>query len=585
MKKLQKSALALSLMLSFAVSAEAAYLGQLTVQSQAHQNFQATFLVHDVAPNGTSLTARLAPEEVYRQYKMVMPESAKGLSLALINKNPLTLRISAHSPAQERAFPLLVELNEGGQKTVRQYNIHLGATGTVEPVAVQMKTEPIAQPEPSVAAIIKQAEPVKPAQAAPVKKAVTSTQTPLERMQAQNYDLSRPIVIEHGYTPWSLGVLYQKLYPQASVNQVLVALAVHNPQAFPAGNVRQLKAGAQLSAPSKDLVMSINRKAAQEIVQKGLTIEEVASRPQPISQPAAKPQPKKPTVKPQPKVEQPAVAPVEEVKPVVQPEPKAQPEVKNEIPVVETPHFTDTSKTPVAESTLPQEPLTQLPPADEVKPADPAPTLEIMTEEEEVVQEESTSWGWYLLILALLGGAGFLYWNTKKGGRVNLNGFKSFLEKKTPQVRQEPAATAAQQPTAQTVHQPASETVQQPMGQEFKGQTLEEVTPQTAVHREEVKPVEVIEPVQRTVNTERPKDSSNIFDLVGDAEVEEAKPASAQNAPASGGQSMKDSLDMARSFIAIEATREAFELLQQVIKNGTPEEKAVAEVLMKQVRK
>ena len=585
MKKLQKSALALSLMLSFAVSAEAAYLGQLTVQSQAHQNFQATFLVHDVAPNGTSLTARLAPEEVYRQYKMVMPESAKGLSLALINKNPLTLRISAHSPAQERAFPLLVELNEGGQKTVRQYNIHLGATGTVEPVAVQMKTEPIAQPEPSVAAIIKQAELVKPAQAAPVKKAVTSTQTPLERMQAQNYDLSRPIVIEHGYTPWSLGVLYQKLYPQASVNQVLVALAVHNPQAFPAGNVRQLKAGAQLSAPSKDLVMSIDRKAAQEIVQKGLTIEEVASRPQPISQPAAKPQPKKPTVKPQPKVEQPAVAPVEEVKPVVQPEPKAQPEVKNEIPVVETPHFTDTSKTPVAESTLPQEPLTQLPPADEVKPADPAPTLEIMTEEEEVVQEESTSWGWYLLILALLGGAGFLYWNTKKGGRVNLNGFKSFLEKKTPQVRQEPAATAAQQPTAQTVHQPASETVQQPMGQEFKGQTLEEVTPQTAVHREEVKPVEVIEPVQRTVNTERPKDSSNIFDLVGDAEVEEAKPASAQNAPASGGQSMKDSLDMARSFIAIEATREAFELLQQVIKNGTPEEKAVAEVLMKQVRK
>ncbi len=159
------------------------------------------------------------------------------------------------------------------------------------------------------------------------------------------------------------------------------------------------------------------------------------------------------------------------------------------------------------------------------------------------------------------------------------------MEKKTPQVRQEPAASAAQQSTTQTVHQPVSEPVQQPMAQEFKGQTLEEVTPQTAVHREEVKPVEVIEPVQATVNTERPKDTSNIFDLVGDAEVEAAKPASAQIATATAWQSMKDSLDMARSFIAIEATREAFELLQQVIKNGTPEEKAVAEVLMKQVRK
>ena len=37
------------------------------------------------------------------------------------------------------------------------------------------------------------------------------------------------------------GGAHQKRYPQASVNQVSVALAMQNPEAFPAGDVRQVK--------------------------------------------------------------------------------------------------------------------------------------------------------------------------------------------------------------------------------------------------------------------------------------------------------------------------------------------------------
>ena len=112
MNLLKKSALAASLTMALCGWAHAASLGQLQVISQADQNFQATFQVHDVTPTGGSLTARLAPAKTYEQYRVTMPESAKGLKLALINKNPLTLRISGDRPAQERSFPLLVELNE-----------------------------------------------------------------------------------------------------------------------------------------------------------------------------------------------------------------------------------------------------------------------------------------------------------------------------------------------------------------------------------------------------------------------------------------------------------------------------------------
>ena len=288
MKSFSKKALVLGVMLAVGATAQAAYLGQLQVTSQASQNFQATFLVHDVSPTGSSLTARLAPAETYSKYGITMPETAKGLNLALINKSPLTLRISSSRPAVERAFPLLVELNEGGHVTVRQYNIHVGAAGSVEPVEVVSMAAapitaatPVTKSAPESKPAVKNASAAKASVAAPAAK---TEMTPLERMQAKNYDLSKPVLVEAGYTPWSLGVLYQKRYPNASVNQVLVALAIHNPEAFPAGNVRQLKAGAKVTAPSASLVESINAQTAREIVQKGLSIEEVAQRPAPIKE-------------------------------------------------------------------------------------------------------------------------------------------------------------------------------------------------------------------------------------------------------------------------------------------------------------
>ena len=118
-----KSTLALSVSLALSTVAHAAYLGQLKVQSNPAQNFVATVQVHDVDSTTKSLLAKLAPKATYDQFKVTMPQSAQGLSMALVSKNPLTLKISGKRPAQEQAFPLLLELHEGDQIKVRQYNI------------------------------------------------------------------------------------------------------------------------------------------------------------------------------------------------------------------------------------------------------------------------------------------------------------------------------------------------------------------------------------------------------------------------------------------------------------------------------
>lgn len=596
MKSFSKKALVLGVMLAVGAAAQAAYLGQLQVTSQASQNFQATFLVHDVSPTGSSLTARLAPAETYSKYGITMPETAKGLNLALINKSPLTLRISSSRPAVERAFPLLVELNEGGHVTVRQYNIHIGATGSVEPVeVVSMTAAPITAATP----VTKSAPEPKPAvktasvakSSAPATAAKTEM-TPLERMQAKNYDLSKPVLVEAGYTPWSLGVLYQKRYPNASVNQVLVALAIHNPEAFPAGNVRQLKAGAKVTAPSASLVESINAQTAREIVQKGLSIEEVAQRPAPIKEVKEEaPKHKKPL----PVIETAPAKPLPVTKEDTQSDVKAA-ESASAVPAPQSGDLTVTDMSQQPTENVPatsQAPLEATPentaPAlqpdeaqESVSPQEAMPTLEIMTEEEVPVEEESTSWFWYLLIVLMLGAAGFIYWRTKQGRYVDFQSFKRVMNKgkapvhEEPTIRQAPQAPRAAQPSAPTS---SFESVSHaPVREEPR------VEPRPAVQSAPVAPTATVATAQKPASQQAA--SANVFDLVADDEPVQVQPAPTQaehKVAAADDHGMKDSLDMARSFISIGAKNEAIALLQEVLQKGSPADKAQAEALLKQV--
>ncbi len=580
-----KSTLALSVSLALGSVAQAAYLGQLKVQSAPAQNFVATVQVHDVDSTAKSLLAKLAPKATYDQFKVTMPRSAQGLSMALVSKNPLTLKISGKQPAQEQAFPLLLELHEGDQIKVRQYNIRLGATGSVEPTAPVVKvassasTAPVAQAEP----VAQKAAPVKAVAAKPAKS--EKTMTPLERMKAKGYDLSKPITIEEGYTPWSLGVLYQSRYPGATVNQVLVALAVHNAEAFPNGNVRQLKTGAKLSAPPASLVQSINRQTAHEIVQKGLNIQEVAQRPMPIE--TAKPVAKK-VVKPAPVVAPMPAPVVESVKPAEPVVEKVEPKVEEklaEAPVAVPQEPAAVAEVPAAKSATEATPAPA--PAPEPVVSEPAPTLEIMTEEEVKPEEESSSWYWWVLLVVLLGAGGFVFWRTKQGKKVDFESLKKAMQEKG-MPRKEPVVARPEQKTVVTsatavAMKPVEEA---PVVQEEP--TFLQPTPQPAPKAEPVvapKPVEM--PKMPTQD-----DSFNVFDLVSeDATVttkEPAKPATPVAKPTVVETKvepyMNDTLEMARSFIAINSHNEAIMLLQEVLQSGTPAERQTAQTLLDQIR-
>ena len=447
---------------------------------------------------------------------------------------------------------------------------------------------PVAKSAPESKPAVKTASSAKASVPAPAAK---TEMTPLERMQAKNYDLSKPVLVEAGYTPWSLGVLYQKRYPNASVNQVLVALAIHNPEAFPAGNVRQLKAGAKVTAPSASLVESINAQTAREIVQKGLSIEEVAQRPAPIKEVRQEaPKHKKPL----PSIQ---TAPVKHL-PVTKEEIQSDVKAAEPAPVTPAPQSGDLTATDKAQqpaenisatSEAPVEAVPENAPSvsesveaqESTSPQEAMPTLEIMTEEEAPVEEESTSWFWYLLIVLMLGAAGFIYWRTKQGRYVDFQSFKRVMNKgnapvhEEPTIRQAPQAPRAAQPSAPTS---SFESVSHAPHEEPR------VEPRPAVQPASVAPTATVAAAQKPASQQAA--SANVFDLVADDEPVQVQPTPAQaehKAAAADDHGMKDSLDMARSFISIGAKNEAIALLQEVLQKGSPVDKAQAEALLKQV--
>ena len=145
-----------------------------------------------------------------------------------------------------------------------------------------------------------------------------------------------------------------------------------------------------------------------------------------------------------------------------------------------------------------------------------------------------------------------------------------------PTIRQAPQAPRAAKPSAPTS---SFESVSHaPVREEPR------VEARPAVQSAPVAPTATVATAQKPASQQAA--SANVFDLVADDEPVQVQPAPTQaehKVAAADDHGMKDSLDMARSFISIGAKNEAIALLQEVLQKGSPADKAQAEALLKQV--
>jgi pilus assembly protein FimV len=224
-------------LLSPAVSA--AELGKITVLSAAGQPLRAEVELSAIKPGeASSLLAKLAPPDAYRQANVDFNPALNALTFAVENRNGTSfIRISSAQPVAEPMVDLLLELSSKSGRQVREYAFVLDT-----PEARQTRGAQVAAP-------------VEPGKGKP---AAAATAPPTAKKAAGGYK------VKAGDT---LSRIASELKPSGvSLDMMLVALYRANPDAFKGENMNRMQAGRILAVPGADAVRATDAAEAKGIV-------------------------------------------------------------------------------------------------------------------------------------------------------------------------------------------------------------------------------------------------------------------------------------------------------------------------------
>ena len=234
--------------------ADAAGLGRLTLLSALGQPFLAEIELISVGKDElNSLSAKLAPPEVYRQKNLQFNQAMTGMRLTVERRSggQVYIRLASGAPVNDPFADLLVELQTPTGSITREYVVLLdppgygaNASAIVSPPVAAAQTRP-APPQAVAASPLpaqKTAEAARPAAAA-------------QPSSAQKYG-----PVRRGET---LGKIARSLKPaEISLEQMLAGLYRSNPNAFVNNNMNLLKVGATLQVPDKQELAAVSHQEA-----------------------------------------------------------------------------------------------------------------------------------------------------------------------------------------------------------------------------------------------------------------------------------------------------------------------------------
>lgn len=236
--KTLSSAVACAVLLSPAVSA--AELGKITVLSAAGQPLRAEVELSAVKPGeASSLLAKLAPPDAYRQANVEFNPALNALTFAVENRNGKSfIRISSAQAVAEPMVDLLLELSSKSGRQVREYAFVLDT-----PEARQTRGAQVTAP----------AEPGRAGRNVEPTAAQESRKKPAGEYKVRPGD--------------TLSRIASELKPSGvSLDMMLVALYRANPDAFRGENMNRMQAGRILAVPGADAVRATDAAEAKGVV-------------------------------------------------------------------------------------------------------------------------------------------------------------------------------------------------------------------------------------------------------------------------------------------------------------------------------
>jgi pilus assembly protein FimV len=247
-------------------SAHALTLGPVQVQSVLGEPLRAEVELVDLNPaEAGSVRAEIASEAFFRMLGLGYKPLLSGVQLSLQRKpdGRSVIRLDSKEAVAEPFLDLILEVTWPSGKLARDFTLLFASPAAGKPVEpalamADLQAAKVAVATPDAAPLI----PV-PGQAASEKAAATAKPTPA-KAESIPTAADRRVLVKPGDTASKL--LMTTPINQVSLDQMLVALLRNNPNAFVAGNVNRLMAGAVLAMPTPEQALAIDRQAATQMI-------------------------------------------------------------------------------------------------------------------------------------------------------------------------------------------------------------------------------------------------------------------------------------------------------------------------------
>ncbi|HEY9194194.1 MAG TPA: FimV/HubP family polar landmark protein [Methyloversatilis sp.] len=230
-----------ALLSALPLTAGAAGLGKLTVQSAIGQTLRAEVELSASAEELASMTARLAPPSAFKQAGVEFASSLSGVKVQVDKRGSRpVLVVTSDRVVNEPYLDVLIELTWSSGRLVREYTFLLDPADIAKPAAVEPVAVPGADRSRSAAS---------PGAVAPARAATGD---------GSSYEVRRGDTLRR--------IATEKMPAGVSLDQMLVALMRANPDAFDGGNINRLRSGTILSIPDQAAAEAVAPQEARRIV-------------------------------------------------------------------------------------------------------------------------------------------------------------------------------------------------------------------------------------------------------------------------------------------------------------------------------
>ena len=248
-------------------SAHALTLGPVQVQSALGEPLRAEVELLDLNPaEAGSVRAEIASEAIFRVIGLSYKPLLSGVQLSLLRTpdGRSVIRLDSKQPVTEPFLDLILDVTWPTGKIARDFTLLFAPPAVGKPVAPALAMANAA-PADKVAVAAPDTAPLMPAPglAEPEKPAATAKPTPA-KAEPMPTAADKRVQVKRGDT--ASGLLMANPIARVSLDQMLVALLRNNPDAFVAGNVNRLVAGAVLAMPTPEQALAVDLQEAKQTI-------------------------------------------------------------------------------------------------------------------------------------------------------------------------------------------------------------------------------------------------------------------------------------------------------------------------------